>query len=341
MILIDSVYINNGGGFILLKYLVEKLEDSKRDVFYLFDDRTTDIFEGINSEKLFIPNSVYDRLKFYITNKNKFSSVLCFGNLPPPIKLSMPVYTYFHHPLLLKIPSSFSLTEKIIYTLKQKYLNLSKKNTDYWLVQSSFIEKEFSDKYLNSSLEKTKILPFYPLMDISTFQNVTRNKNSFVYVSNSVPHKNHEKLINAFCNAYDKVKCGSLMVTVPSTSTELCDLISNKVRSGYPLINVGFIDRDELIQHYLTHEYLIFPSLAESFGLGLAEAIDCGCKVLVSDLPYAYEVCIPSLTFDPYNIDSIENAILTAIEEHLPISRKVISNDINELIALITKKYDN
>lgn len=341
MILVDSVYINDGGGLVLLQYLVDKLEASKVDVFYLFDDRTTDIFENISSGKSFISNSIYDRLKFYIKNKNKFSSILCFGNLPPPIKLKTPVYTYFHNQLLLKIPKSFSFINRSTYTLKQIYLRLSERKTNYWLVQSSHISKEFSDKYLNGKIEKIKILPFYPSIVISEFPNTTRNKNSFIYVSNSVPHKNHEKLINAFCNAHDKVKCGSLMVTVPSTSTELCDLISNKIRSGYPIINVGFIDRDELTQHYLTHEYLIFPSLAESFGLGLAEAIDCGCKVLVSDLPYAYEVCIPSLTFDPYNIDSIENAILTAIEDHLPISRKVISNDINKLIALITKKYDN
>lgn len=337
MILIDSVYINNSGGFILLKYLVQKLEDSEIDVFYLFDDRTIDIFESIDSEKLFIPNSVYDRLKFYITNKKNFSSVLCFGNLPPPIRLSASVYTYFHHSLLLKIPSSFSFTDKIIYSLKQKYLNLSKKNTDYWLVQSSYIQKELSNKYLSSNSEKIKILPFYPLLDTSIFPNVIRKCNSFIYVSTGVPHKNHEKLINAFCNAYDKVKCGSLMVTLPSSCVEICKLIANKARAGYPITNIGFIGRDELTEHYLSHEYLIFPSFAESFGLGLAEAIDCGCKVLVSDLPYAHEVCEPSLTFDPYNIVSIENAILKAIKEPLPASKKIILNDINQLISLITK----
>lgn len=341
MILIDSIYINNGGGLVLLKYIVNTLERFNVDVFYLFDNRTTDIFKDINSEKLFISNSVYNRLKFYSINKNNFSSVLCFSNLPPPLRLNIPVYTYFHSQLFLKIPNNFSFVDKCKYVLKQNYLRLSKGNTDYWLVQSHLIGKEFSDKYLNTNSEKIKILPFYPPIDISSFSNIIRSDSSFIYISNSVPHKNHEKLINAFCNVYDKIQRGSLMVTVPSSSIEICKLISNKVKLGYPIKNIGFVDRDELTQHYLSHEYLIFPSLAESFGLGLAEAIDCGCKVLVSDLPYAYEVCIPSLTFDPYNIDSIENAILTAIEEHLPISRKVISNDINELIALITKKYDS
>ena len=115
-------------------------------------------------------------------------------------------------------------------------------------------------------------------------------------------------------------------------------MISEKLELGYPILNVGFIDRQKLVELYLSHEYLIFPSLSESFGLGLVEAIDCGCKVIVSDLSYAYEVCKPSLTFDPYNIKSIENAILTAIDGNLPHSEKIISNDIEQLISLLMDK---
>lgn len=338
MILIDAVFINNGGGLVLLKNLVDELEKSELDIFYLFDDRTTITFNCIDIEKrTFISNSVFKRNSFYLRNKEEFSSVLCFGNLPPPIKLQIPVFTYFHQPLFLKIPYSFSVVDKFKYILKQKFLSFSKKNTDLWLVQSNLISREFSKKYLNGNEKKIKTLPFYPPINISKDDNIKRVKNSFIYVSNGVPHKNHKRLINAFCEVYDNIQCGSLMVTVPSSSIELCKLISDKISLGYPITNVGFIDREQLIELYLSHEYLIFPSLAESFGLGLAEAIDCGCKVLVSDLPYAYEVCKPSLTFDPYSIKSIKEAILLAIENNLPDSEKLISNNINKLISILAE----
>ncbi|MDN5489885.1 MAG: glycosyltransferase, partial [Acinetobacter sp.] len=110
-----------------------------------------------------------------------------------------------------------------------------------------------------------------------------------------------------------------------------------KKSEGYPIVNVGFVSRDRLINLYKSNEYLIFPSLAESFGLGLAEAIDGGCKVLGADLPYTYEVCNPSLVFDPYNVNGIENAIITAITQELTSSNKVISNDINQLILLLSE----
>jgi Glycosyltransferase len=163
-----------------------------------------------------------------------------------------------------------------------------------------------------------------------------RHQGSFIYVSNSGPHKNHENLIHAFCEAYDITKLGSLTLTVPKHDVILSNLISEKVELGYPILNVGFIDREELGQLYLSSEYLIFPSLSESFGLGLVEGIDGGCKVIVSDLPYAYEVCKPSLTFNPYTKESIKIAIIQAMNEKLTNSEKTISNDIDRLILLLS-----
>ena len=156
-------------------------------------------------------------------------------------------------------------------------------------------------------------------------------------MSNSAPHKNHENLITAFCNAYEQTKQGSLVITVPPSNVELCQLVVEKQKLGFPIENVGFVDRDDLIKLYLSHEYLIFPSLAESFGLGLAEAIDGGCKVIASDLPYTYQVCQPSLTFNPRSIESIESAIIKAVFQELPDSNKIITNDINQLILLLSE----
>ncbi len=339
MILVDSVYINDGGGLILLKYLVEILEESDLDVYYLFDIRALSFFEDIHATKrMFISNSFYKRISFYRKNKIKYTSVLCFGNIPPPLKLSIPVHVYFHQQLFLEIPKNFSTTKKIIYTLKQNILKFYKHNATSWIVQSQLMRSKFSKKYLKNIETKVKILPFYPPLQLQFNNNLDRKKGSFLYVSNSPPHKNHKILIEAFCNSFDRLGRGSLLVTVPDSSVELCKLISKKSELGYPIVNVGFVDRKKLTELYFSHEYLIFPSLAESFGLGLVEAIDAGCKVIVSDLPYAYEVCKPSLTFDPHSTKSLRDAISTAIETNLPYSEKLISNNIEHLISLLTDK---
>ena len=335
MLLVDSVFINNGGGLVLLKYLVDYLESEFQDVFYLLDIRTEVYFKHIPVlRKKYISNSLMERHFFYQANKMKFDQVLCFGNLPPTIRLNSKVLVYFHQPLFLEIPKGFSFKNKFIYAMKQNILNCIKNNADIWLVQSENVKLEFSKKYLGEKTEKVVKLPFYPKLNFSNYI-MNRVKYSFLYVSNSSPHKNHYKLIESFCLAYDEVYKGKLTVTVPYTDVNLCEFIQKKIDLGYPIKNVGFIDREKLTELYLSHEYLIFPSLAESFGLGLAEAIDGGCKIIASDLSYTYEVCEPSLVFDPISIDSIQSSIVTAIKNELPCAKKLIENDLSKIMQLL------
>ena len=335
MLLIDAVYINNGGGLVLLKNLVDFLTGQFKDIYYLFDKRIEAVFQEIPvKNKKFISNSMLERHFFYQKNKDKFDKVICFGNLPPTIRLKAKVLVYFHQPLFLEIPQGFSFKNKFIYAIKQNILNCIKNNADIWLVQSENVKLEFSKKYLSGRAEKIAKLPFYPVLNFSCY-NINRAKDSFLYVSNSSSHKNHYRLIESFCLAYDEVHKGSLTVTVPDTDSNLCAFIQQKIDVGYPIKNVGFIDREKLTELYLGHEYFIFPSLAESFGLGLAEAIDGGCKVIASDLSYTYEVCEPSLIFDPISIDSIQAAIVTAIKNELPCAMKLIENDLSKIMQLL------
>lgn len=334
MILIDSVYINNGGGLVLLKYLVSNFIN-RDEVFFLFDQRTKYLFSDCyKGNSIFISNSIYERYFFYKENQEKFKKVLCFGNVPPPLRLKAEVYVYFHQKLFLSVPEEFSIKNKIIYFLKQNILNFFKNNADLWLVQSNNIAEGLSYKYKLNKEEKIVIAPFYPPLDLLD-TNKKILKNSFLYVSNSSPHKNHYKLIESFCLAYDQLKQGNLTVTVPENDINLCDFIKKKVSLGYPIKNVGFIERKKLTQIYLNHEYLIFPSLAESFGLGLVEGIDGECKIIAADLSYTYEICEPSLVFNPYSVESMKNAIVTAIQDELPYSKKLIKNDISMIMQLL------
>lgn len=335
MLLVDAVYINNGGGLVLLKYLIDFFEKKSLDVFYLLDLRVENCFNNIPANrKGFISNSILERHFFYNENKNKFNKVFCFGNLPPTIRLKSKVFVYFHQPLFLNIPKNFSFKNKFTYCTKQIFLNFFKNNADYWLVQSNYIANGFSCKYLSKSNEKIIIAPFYPPLDFCKFTQ-KRVPGSFLYVSNSSPHKNYYKLIESFCLAYDELQKGSLTITVPNSDLNLCEVIQKKIDLHYPIKNVGFIDREKLTELYLSHEYLIFPSLAESFGLGLVEAIDGGCKIIAADLSYTYEVCEPSLVFNPYSVESIKNAIVTAVQNELPYAQKLIENDISKIMKLL------
>ena len=62
---------------------------------------------------------------------------------------------------------------------------------------------------------KIEIIPFYKSFKKNEdIGNIEKIPNSFLYVSNAYPNKNHLRLIDAFCNFYDKYKKGKLIVTV-------------------------------------------------------------------------------------------------------------------------------
>jgi glycosyltransferase involved in cell wall biosynthesis len=337
MILIDALYINNGGGKVLLDYLMQELNKLDTQIFYLLDKRIENIYYPINekSEILFLEPSYFKRKNFYVANKDKFSRILCFGNLPPNVRNNKAIsYTYFHQPLYLGLPDNMPVKEQIMFWIKTKVLNSVKKNTDYWLVQSDLIKSKFCERF-KIDQEKVLLMPFYPPFQDNIQETVEREKDTYVYISNASIHKNHIRLIDSFCKSYDIYKKGTLTLTVSEEFPELCRIINEKQKLGYPINNLGFIKRDELKIIYQSHEYLIFPSLAESFGLGLVEAIENGCKVIGADLPYTYAVCEPSIVFNPYDEKSMIDAFSLSFGNNIKHSVNKITNNIKQLINLL------
>lgn len=336
MILIDSVFVNVGGTKVLLEYLLESIDKNLvDDYFLLLDYRNENRMQvDISQFSHQYVNGFLERKKFYKCKGKSFTKILCFGNIPPNIKLpSAKVLTYFHQQLFLNVPSDFSWQKKLMYFIKVQILKILRNNTDLWLVQSELMKAELARKY-DLEPKLIEVLPFYPT--IKGDSKYTREKNTFIYVSDATPHKNHYRLIMAFCKFYDKYKVGKLTLTIPENAVQLIEYLNTKISENYPIVNIGFIDRKSLYRHYSRNEYLIFPSLAESFGLGLVEAIDCGCKIIAADLPYTYQVCEPSITFNPLDVESIYKALSkTQSLEKIDFAQKKVDNNMGSLLNLL------
>ena len=334
MLLIDSIYINIGGGKILLDYLVSELERNKFDVFYLFDSRCEKEYSNVPSErKLYLKAGIFNRYLFYKNNKGKFSKVLCFGNVPPPINLTENsiIYTYFHQPLFIGDDKPRNLFKRLIVFSKTSYINFVKKNTNYWFVQNTRIKNGLIRKY-NVPSEQIKILPFFSPLPASYNK---KEKNSFAYISTAPPHKNHLRLIKAWELLHDEGINPKLHLTVPEGADEVYNRIIRAKLNGVNIENHGYITRNEVSDILHGSQFLIFPSLAESFGLPLLEGIEAGCKVIASDLEYTYQVIKPSHSFNPFSCRAIADAVKFSLENDLPPSKPKVKNEIKELFKLL------
>jgi len=342
MLLIDAVYIHESGAKVLLEYFVEQLIEQRKDFFILFDTRLTiSCIDKLAPEQYRIVKASEDnRKKCYETIQNNITAVFCFANIPPPISINkIPVYIYFHNVLLLSDlfeKNHYSLTGKLLLWVKRIYIQWKNKPAYHWIVQSERISTEVASK-LSVNNNHIQVLPFY--RDYVSAQAHAHQLDKFIYVADGVPQKNHSILLQAWEYLYDTYQLTpELHLTIPTRFTDLIAAIELLKLKGIKVINHGVISKAELNLLYQQCGYLIFPSLRESFGLPLLEAVQAGCGVLAADLPYVSDVIEPSALFNPMDVESIVNLLTAILKNDTLVPAKIkTQNNSQQLIALLYK----
>lgn len=334
MVLIDALFINKGGGAVLLQYLIERiLTHPRRDNFFFLLDPRFERPAILDKNYVVINNSIKDRIKFYKLNKSNYSKVFCFANTPPPVKLRVPVYTYFHNQKLLEAYRYKFKKNYFLLYLKYLVIKLYNGNTDHYIVQTPHMVHALTSLGLKDKAHCLTI-PFYD--DRKYHAGHTpfsqRVKDEFVFISNPSPQKNYPTLLDAWEHLLEKGYTPKLHVTIDDTAPELLVRMEAIVAKGARITNHVYLDPREL---YFNCPFLIFPSVMESFGLPLIEAVDSGMKVIASDLDYVHDVVVPSLTFDPLDKASIANAVIQALEKELPFPKIVTANEVDSLVGLL------
>ena len=122
-----------------------------------------------------------------------------------------------------------------------------------------------------------------------------------LYPANRWPHKNHERLFEAFGNVRRHRPELSLVLTGAGHDRALLP----------PGVEArGYVSADELVQLYRSAAALVFPSLYEGFGQPPLEAMACRCPVAVARIASLPEVCgDAAVYFDPFSTDDIARAI--------------------------------
>jgi glycosyltransferase involved in cell wall biosynthesis len=128
-----------------------------------------------------------------------------------------------------------------------------------------------------------------------------------LYPANPWPHKNHERLFEAFA----RVRSARPELRLILTGSGLERL--GRVPEGVDLR--GRIPREDLAELYRTASALVFPSLYEGFGQPPLEAMASATPVAVSRAGSLPEVCgDAALYFEPTSVDEIAEAILAVLE---------------------------
>jgi glycosyltransferase involved in cell wall biosynthesis len=130
-------------------------------------------------------------------------------------------------------------------------------------------------------------------------------------VSDGAPHKNHRRLLQAWAILAGDGIYPTLALTLhPSRDKVLREeVVATSDRHSLRIRDLGQLPHQDLLRLYHRASALLFPSLAESFGIPLIEATEAGLPIIAPELDYVRDVCIPIETFDAHSPRSIARAV--------------------------------
>jgi hypothetical protein len=343
MLLIDAIYICQTGGKKLLDILLTRFEQKcDEEAIVLIDSRIKCYYKKAEHCRIkmeFLENREKCRYEFYRKNKNTFRKVFCLANVPPPIRLNCQVITYFHNVILFdkELQKSFSLKDRLIFNLKRKFVENRFDNSDKWYVQTSHVKRllQRSEKLSSSDI---LIFPFFDDKTLITDNNPIEKTDAFFYPAVGLAHKNHLRLLKAWKILYNESGFkNELHITVNRDQNhELLKVIIDLQKQGVPIINHGLIGHNEVTCLYSKCKYVIHPSLGESFGLVLIEALINNCILLAPSLDYVISIVQPDFFFDANDITSIAKTVKMSVNGESAFESKIlVKNSLEDLIENI------
>jgi len=123
-----------------------------------------------------------------------------------------------------------------------------------------------------------------------------------IYPAAYYPHKNHKILGSISDDQARTAGVRSISVTLEAT------------QHPYPQFSwirtVGRLDPEGMLELYANADALVFPSLQESFGFPLIEAMHVGLPIVAADRSFARVLCgDEAIYFDPLSARSLEAAL--------------------------------
>ncbi|MGC9110158.1 MAG: glycosyltransferase family 4 protein [Caldimicrobium sp.] len=272
---------------------------------YWLKDWSYGSFETIGTQK----GILWEQIELLSYLRKKGSFLINPGNTAP---LFYDKNIIINHGLSWKrVPQAFSLKFRLWYDfLIPKVL----KKALLVFVVSEFCKNELMEVY---KVSKEKIRVLYPGIS-EIFKPLNLNKKDFIlYVGNLQPYKNLKNLMKGF-----KILRSwgfNLELWIVGIKDERVfkkedySFVDQKLKSFIKFL--GFKEDKELVELYNQALCLVLPSLYETFGFPVVEAMACGCPVVISDIPAFREIAKEvALYINPHNPEEIAYAIKEIID---------------------------
>lgn len=259
-----------------------------------------------------------------------------FPYFSAPIFYNRPYVVTIHDVILHHFPTGEASTlPYIVYKLKllayKFVIGKNIKNAKKIITVSKSTRKELLDHF---NISEKNIAVTYEGVDDQVLSKQTKeeklNKKYFLYVGNAYPHKNLDRLIEAF-NMFHIQEPKALLYLVGKEDYFYRKLKQkvNKTSIKDSIQFLGEVSDERLSFLYKNTIALVMPSLMEGFGLPVIEAMANKCLVVASDIPVHREIGRSAiLYFDSYSTGELTERM-----------KEVCLNDLNHFSKNIEEGF--
>lgn len=277
-------------------------------------------------------HSLKEQLLLPIIFRNAKLDLVHIPYFSVPLISNLPFVVTIHDLTISQMPTGKATTlPPPLYFLKhmgyrlvmQKSILTAKKI----ITVSNSVKKDLIIKY---RIDENKVRVIYEsgeIEQITKSKKVTTPKKYLLYVGNAHPHKNLEKLIEAFT-----------LIRKNSPDLDLVligrkDFFYNRLQSQYKyLLDNGIhfqneVDNSQLAIWYKNAVALVFPSMSEGFGIPGLEAMNFGTPVFASDISVFREIYKDGASyFDQTSSHSMAEVIQKVLSDKVILKKLQINS---------------
>lgn len=242
-----------------------------------------------------------------------------FGMTQQPVRYKGKTVTTIHDLTTLRFYNPDK--NKLVFGVKQKvYAEVIKraaKKSSVVITPSNFVK---DDLVKFSGISPDKVVVTYESADAITEAPTPlpdlQNSKFIMYVGRPTPHKNLERLIDAFSSLRAKHPDLRLVLVGKKDANYSRIEAGVKKRGIDGVVFTGFTSEGQLRWLYENTQAYVFPSLSEGFGLPGLEAMVHGAPVVSSNA-----TCLPEIYgeaakyFDPLNVDTMADVINSVLTD--------------------------
>ena len=210
---------------------------------------------------------------------------------------------------------------------------MAAKYADAVIVLSDVNKEYFKEKYNRDTiLIKNAITPVRALAANIIKKDFGLNKNDYIlYLGRLTPEKGIKDLIEAFKEIDTDKK---LIIAGDDKPTKYVDEIKEIAKDDNRIKFVGAVSGEKLEELYSNALLYVLPSRIEGLALTLLEAMSCGTRCLVSDIPENTSVTLEfGDTFKCSDVSDLRNNLIRILDEDGDYTKK------EEQIAYIKENY--